>query len=149
LALAIWIAALLIPLTQPSAPPRAYIRTGSATELAPAIRAAPRAMVYVECPVTTQSVHGKRLFNDMVQQLARERPKAGIQFFVIGNESDEDTEAWGKAFQDARLDNFGHQGSGWLLWLEYGRLREVDSHSGQRGIKPPSANFERTLSLWH
>src|SRR5262249_518716 len=88
LALAVWVVGAIMAMqSPPRPPPRPHIRAGNATELAPAIRAAPRAMVYAGCIWSTYSVKARQRFFETAQQVVREHPKAEIQFFIIENES--------------------------------------------------------------
>ena len=149
LAVAVWAAGLLIdPAWFSTSQPRAHIRSGTATELAPAIRAAPRAMVYVGCVFSTYSAPGRRRFEETAQRLVRERPNTGIQFFVIESETDKDAEAWAESFRDERLAIFGHLGWGWLFWLEYGRIREIDPYSASPRDEQRGERVKHTLALW-
>jgi hypothetical protein len=149
LALTVWVAALLWRTDVPqrtSSPPK--IVTGTATDLAPAIKAAPRAIVYVGCPVTTQSVHGRRLFDAALPELAASGKSPRLQFFVIEDEGADDAIAWASGFRDMRLALFGCLGDGWVFWLERGQLREVDPYSGVHTRTSPLELVERTQKVW-
>jgi hypothetical protein len=149
LASAVWVVGLLIDPARPSVTyPRARIRSGTAPELAPAIRTAPRAMVYVGCAWSTYSVRGRQRFEETARRLVRDHPNAGIQFFVIENEADKGAEAWAESFRDERLAMLGHLGWGWLLWLEHGRIREVDPFSANFRDEQRVDSIKQTLSLW-
>jgi hypothetical protein len=145
LAVAVWLAGWLLNTPRT---PRPSIRAGSVSELVPAIRAAPRAVVYVGSRLTTYGVHGRGKFLEAAEHLAREHPGLGVQFFVIEEEADDDAVAWGESFNDSRLLLFGHLGYGWVLWLEHGRIRDVEPCSGNYHAEPPVGTAERTLALW-
>jgi hypothetical protein len=130
----------------PAAPAMPEILTGSAADLAPAIQRSRRAVVYVGAPTAVQGVVGLRRFRDAVRDLPP-GPVAGASYFVIEDESADDTRAWGEAFRDDRLASFGVEGCGWVFWLEFGRLRAVESCTGC--VEGSGRNVaDRTRAVW-
>jgi hypothetical protein len=118
------------------------VSTGTATELAPSIRVARRAVVFVGAVWSNYSVLARKEF---VAMASRARPD--VRFFVIENESDDDARAWAAEFADNRLLAFGDLGAGWVLWLEDGQLREVDEYAG--GYGKSMKDIEKvTRALW-
>ena len=125
LALAVWAVAFWHRGGEPQlpapGPPR--VEAGTATELAPAIRRSPRAVVYVGCRMTSYSVRAREWFLTAAAEIASEAGPGRVRFFVIEEETAEDSRAWAAGFNDERLANLGHLGYGWVLWLEGGSGR--------------------------
>jgi hypothetical protein len=127
---------------QPIQPP---IVSGTASSLAQRINAAPRALVFVGCPACTQATRARHFFSDAAAQIAEVRP--GVVFFVIEDETTDDARAWAATFRQEDLAMFGHLGNGWVLWVEGGQIREVDSSVGVQG-RTTRDIVERTLVVW-
>ena len=146
LALAVWTLGLLQwPGERQPQPLGQQITSGTATELGARIRAAPRAVVFVGCPACVQATRARNFFPDAAAQIATVRPD--VAFFVIENESAEDSRAWAAVFGHHELHLFGHLGNGWVLWLENGQLRDNDPYSGVAG-RTSQGIVDRTLAVW-
>jgi hypothetical protein len=132
LTLAVWVSSLWhhAPHIQPTAVRSPGIRWGTAAELAPSIRRSPRSVVFVGCPMSTVSTLARKRFLDAATQMGSGGVLGGEEFFVIEDETAEDSIAWAKTFRDDRLTQLGSLANGWVLWLENGRLREVEPDAG-------------------
>lgn len=149
LALVVWVIPF-VPVdcrrTQSAAP--VWIEPGTATSLRNEIQASPRAVVYVGCPFSIHAARGEQFFRKAVAELSANRATRGARFFLIWDETEDDAQAWAVTFKDERLDMFGHLGCGWVLWLEYGRLRAVDEYAGIYSRTSGREIVERTRSVW-
>lgn len=124
------------------------IFTGTATELAPAIRAAPRAVVFVGSPASVYAYFSRKAFPVAAEEIAANGAHPDIWFFVIENEWDDDSVTWAETFQDERLVSFGYLGYGWVMWLERGQLIDVDPYSGTDKRTLPGNIVVHTQKLW-
>lgn len=79
--------------------------------------------------------------------ISSDKGKGLPRFFVIEEETAEDSRAWADTFGDERLAMFGHLGYGWVLWFEGGRLREVEQCAG-RSERSRQDIAERTRAMW-
>ena len=90
-------------------------------------------------------ISGKVL--DAATQFVSLPSQSGVRLFVIEDEHRDDTMAWSAAFRDPRLEALGYTGNGWVLWLEHGRLRDVEDCAGCPGRSADSL-VARTRALW-
>ena len=151
LALGVW-ASALVPVDWLSHDTQVFrVRTGSASELAEAIRQTPRACVYVDEPVSTFSARGRLRFLAAGKRLAHDHGSLRVRFFMIEREFAEDTRAWLDGLRDERVDSMGRnrrmRGYGGLIWLEHGRVVDADDRGGYN--LSDSDMEERTLALWN
>jgi hypothetical protein len=125
-----------------------HVTTGSAPDLAGAIRSAPRAIVFVDEPTSTYSAAGHKKFLDDARSLARDHAALGVRFFVVERQYAPETVAWLDGLRDERLEPLGRRmkGYGGLVWLEYGRVVDADVLVGAPDTDPNLA--ERTRALW-
>lgn len=154
LVLAVWMSALLphntlsrlfgIGHTNPE--PR--VITGSAPDLAGAIRRAPKAIVYVDEPTSTYSAVGRIKFLDAAKQFTRNRKLRRVQFFVVEQQYAPETRVWMDSLGDDRLEFLGRRmkGYGGVIWLEFGRVVEADDAVGRPNTDPEVE--ARSLALW-
>jgi hypothetical protein len=148
LAIGVW-ASALVPRDwhTPDAGPF-HVAAGSAPDLAGAIRAAPRAIVFIDEPTSTYSAAGRIKFLEDARLLARDHGPLGVRFFVVERQYAPETRAWLDGLSDERLDLLGRRmkGYGGLIWMESGRVVEADDSVGGPGTDPNLAG--RTLTLW-
>lgn len=125
-----------------------HVTTGSAPDLAGAIRSAPRAIVFVDEPTSTYSAAGRVKFLDDARSLARDHGSLGVRFFVVERQYAPETRAWLDGLRDERLELLGRRmrGYGGLIWLEDGRVVDADDAVGGPGTDPNLTG--RTLALW-
>lgn len=138
LTLGVW-ASALISLGWVAPTPRSFhLTTGSATDLAGAIRSAPRAIVFVDEPTSTYSAATRVRFLEDARRLARDHGALGVRFFVVERQYTPETRVWLDGLRDERLDLLGRRmrGSGGLIWVESGRVVEADDSVGGPGTDP-------------
>lgn len=135
--------------------PRPQVWSGSVSELAPEIEAAPRAVVYV-CPMLSHyAMAGRPVFLEAAGRVARERPGPGVRFFVVEYWVYSDSGWVGSLRGDDRLvRGLGYSKNGWVMWLESGRVRETYFYTNTGFYTPGlpmldvEGTVERTRSLW-
>jgi hypothetical protein len=122
------------------------ISSGNASELAAKILTSHRALVFVGCPPSTHAVRARKYFLDTTSQLANDA-RSDIEFFLIEDETADDAKGWAATFKNRELTLFGCLGYGWVFWLEYGQVRELDPYAG--GTNRSSREIvERTRVVW-
>jgi hypothetical protein len=124
------------------------ITTGQAPDLAGDIRSTPRAIVFVDEPISIYSALGRVRFLEGARRLASTHGRLGVRFFVVERQNAPETIAWLDSLRDERVFELGRRmkGYGGLLWLEYGRLVAADAWVGAPDTDPDLVG--RTLALW-
>lgn len=112
--------------------------------LLPKVMAASRAMVLLTVEWSGPERRARRAFQSAVEQLEREHPDLGIEFFCLDEDS-EWCQAWLEPFGILGLGEGDPRGAGSMLWLAGGRSLSSELGGADLSI---DAIVARSLWLW-